>query len=157
YDGRVITPYAAILRRARGTRVTYASGESLAAAQRAARHARVALVFAKDFETEGTDRSNLSLPGNQDALISAVARANPNTVVVLNTGSAVVMPWLSQVKAVVEAWYPGKEDGDAIAAVLFGDVNPSGKLPITFPRSTDETPAHLPSEWPGVHGVASYA
>jgi len=156
YGGRVITPYHAILLRAHASRVTYASGQSLAQAQRVARNARVALVFANDFESEGHDRTNLGLPGNQNALISAVARANPNTVVVLNTGSAVVMPWLSQVKAVVEAWYPGQEDGDAIAAVLFGDVNPSGKLPITFPRSASQTPAHLRSEWPGIRGVARY-
>jgi beta-glucosidase len=156
YGGRVVTPYEAILRRAHASRVTYASGESLEEAQRVARDARVALVFANDFESEGHDRTNLDLPGNQNALINAVARANPNTVVVLNTGSAVVMPWLSQVKAVVEAWYPGQEDGDALAAVLFGDVNPSGKLPITFPESASQTPAHLRSEWPGIHGVATY-
>jgi len=128
-----------------------------AAVERAARNADVAVVFAGDVETEGTDRRDLTLPDEQDALISAVASANPNTVVVLNTGSAVTMPWLDKVRGVVEAWYPGQQDGNAIAAVLFGDVNPSGKLPITFPRSEADTPAHLAAQWPGVSGVATYA
>jgi beta-glucosidase len=86
-----------------------------------------------------------------------VASANPNVIVVLNTGSAVTMPWLDKVKGVVEAWYPGQEDGRALAAVLFGDVNPSGKLPITFPRSTADTPAHDGREWPGIDGNADYS
>ena len=93
------------------------------------------MVFASNFETEGADLPTIDLPASENQLISAVAAANPDTVVVLNTGSAVTMPWLSQVKGVVEAWYPGQDDGDEIAAVLFGDVNPSGKLPVTFPRS----------------------
>lgn len=133
------------------------AGRPYAAVERAARNADVAVVFAGDVETEGTDRRNLTLPDEQDALISAVASANPNTVVVLNTGSAVTMPWLDKVTAVVEAWYPGQEDGNTIAALLFGDVNPSGKLPITFPRSYSQTPAHLPWQWPGIGGVARYS
>ena len=75
------------------------------------------------------------MPVAQNQLIAAVAAANPNTIVVLNTGSAVTMPWVDSVKGILEAWYPGQEDGNAIAAVLFGDVNPSGKLPVTFPRA----------------------
>lgn len=126
-------------------------------AELAAKHADVAIVFAGDEEGEGFDRPGLSLPNNQDALISKVASANPNTIVVLNTGSAVTMPWLDRVKGVVEAWYPGQEDGSAIAAVLFGDVNPAGKLPITFPRSVTDTPAHDPGQWPGIAGVADYS
>jgi beta-glucosidase len=86
-----------------------------------------------------------------------VAAANPNTVVVLNTGDPVLMPWLSQVKGVVEAWYPGEEDGNAISAVLFGQVNPSGKLPVTFPSSEGDVPANTPQQWPGVNGVATYS
>jgi beta-glucosidase len=126
-------------------------------AELAARQADVAIVFAGDEEGEGFDRRGLSLPNNQDALISKVASANPNTIVVLNTGSAVTMPWLDRVKGVVEAWYPGQEDGRAIAAVLFGDVNPAGKLPITFPKSAANTPAHDPGQWPGISGVADYS
>src|SRR6266581_4355790 len=91
----------------------------------------VAVVFASDFESEGSDLDGIDLPGQQNQLISAVAAANPHTVVVLNTGSAVTMPWVSQVAGALEAWYPGQEDGNAIASLLFGDVNPSGKLPVT--------------------------
>jgi len=127
------------------------------AAEAAAREADVAIVFAGDEEGEGFDRPGLSLPDNQDALISSVARANPNVIVVLNTGSAVTMPWLDKVKGVIEAWYPGQQDGSAIAAVLFGDVNPAGKLPITFPNSAADTPAHTREEWPGITGVADYS
>jgi beta-glucosidase len=127
------------------------------AAEAAAREADVAVVFAGDEEGEGFDRPGLSLPDNQDALISSVARANPNVIVVLNTGSAVTMPWLHKVKGVIEAWYPGQEDGSAIAAVLFGDVNPAGKLPITFPNSAADTPARTREEWPGISGVADYS
>ena len=98
------------------------------------------MVFVGDQESEGVDRPNLSLAGFQDQLIEAVAQANPRTIVVLNTGAPVLMPWLSQVPAVLEAWYPGEEDGSAIAGVLFGDVNPAGKLPITFPASDSAVP-----------------
>ncbi|MFU8853670.1 glycoside hydrolase family 3 C-terminal domain-containing protein [Micromonospora sp. SL1-18] len=128
-----------------------------AEAEQAAKDADVAIVFANDVESEGTDRPNLSLPNDQDGVIDAVAEANPNTIVVLHTGSAVTMPWLDKVKAVVEGWYAGQEDGNAIAAVLFGDVNPSGKLPLTFPKDESDTPAHTPQQWPGVDGQAYYS
>lgn len=117
-----------------------------------AKQSDVAVVFASDFETEGADLTNIDLPGQQNQLIAAVAAANPNTVVVLNTGSAVTMPWVDSVKGIVEAWYPGQEDGNAIAAVLFGDVNPSGKLPVTFPKSLSDVPASTPQQWTGVNG-----
>ena len=117
----------------------------------------MAVVFASDFESEGSDLTSIDLPGQQNQLISAVAAANPNTIVVLNTGSAVTMPWLSQVKGVLEAWYPGQEDGNAIAAVLFGDVNPSGHLPVTFPQSLAQVPASTPAQWPGVNGQVQYS
>jgi beta-glucosidase len=122
-----------------------------------ARSSSVAVVFAGTPESEAMDRPNLGLDGGQDALISAVAAANPNTVVVLNTGSAVTMPWVGSVRSVVEAWYPGQEDGNAIAAVLFGDVNPSGKLPVTFPRSLSDVPASTTAQWPGVDGQVRYS
>ncbi len=122
-----------------------------------AKASSVALVFASDQESEGSDRSNLSLPFNQDQLISAVAQANPNTIVVLNTGAPVLMPWLSQVKGVLEAWYPGQEDGNAIAAVLFGDVNPSGKLPMTFPASNSQVPASTQGQYPGTNDQSAYS
>ena len=114
------------------------------------------IVFAHDAESEGADRQTLALPGYQDALISAVAAANPRTIVVLNTGGAVLMPWISKVAAVLEAWYPGQEDGKALAPVLFGTVDPSGRLPITFPESDSKTPTSTAADWPGVDDTVSF-
>jgi beta-glucosidase len=122
-----------------------------------ARKSDVAIVYANDFESEGSDLDTIDLPGDQNDLIDAVAAANPNTVVVLNTGSAVTMPWLSKVRGVVEAWYPGQQSGNAIAALLFGDTNFSGKLPVTFPSSLDQVPAHTAAQWPGVGGKVQYS
>jgi beta-glucosidase len=121
-----------------------------------ARRSSVAIVFAGDFETEGADRPNLRLPGDQNALIAAVAAANPRTIVVLNTGGAVLMPWLSHVAAVLEAWYPGAQDGSAIAAVLSGAVDPSGRLPITFPASEEAQPAAGADTFPGVDSTVDF-
>ena len=126
-------------------------------AVQAARASDVAVVFAGDQEGEGVDRPGLSLQDPQDQLIQAVAQANPHTVVVLNTGGPVLMPWLSRVPAVLEAWYPGEEDGNAIAAVLFGGADPAGKLPITFPASAGAVPASTPAQYPGVNGTATYS
>ncbi len=122
-----------------------------------ARASDLAVVFAAGFESEGSDLGDIDLPGEQNALISAVAAVNPRTIVVLNTGSAVTMPWLDSVQAVIEAWYPGQEDGNAIASVLFGDVNPSGKLPVTFPKTLADVPAASPAAWPGVGGSVYYS
>jgi beta-glucosidase len=121
-----------------------------------ARRSKVAIVFAGDESTEGADRPNLDLPGDENALIEAVAAANSHTVVVLNTGGAIVMPWLKHVAAVLEAWYPGQEDGAAIAAVLSGSVDPSGRLPITFPASETETPESTARMFPGVDGTVHF-
>jgi beta-glucosidase len=117
----------------------------------------VALVFAglnDEWESEGFDRPDLELVGEQNTLIERVAAANKNTVVVLNTGSAIAMPWLDQVAAVLQAWYPGQECGHAIADVLFGDVNPSGKLTQTFPARLEDTPAYI--NYPGENGQVHY-
>ena len=146
----VVSPLEGIRQRAPGIRVSYADGSDVSQAAKNAQAAGVAIVFVSAFESEGADRPNLELPGNQDQLVSAVAAANSNTVVVLNTGGAVLMPWLGHVRAVIEAWYPGQEDGHAIAAVLFGDVNPSGRLALTFPRTNDEVPTASPRRWPGI-------
>jgi beta-glucosidase len=124
----------------------------IAAASAAARHSSVAIVFVSDFSEEGFDRPTLSLPSDANALILAVAKANPRTIVVLNTGGAVLMPWLANVAGVLEGWYPGEEDGAAITAVLSDAVDPSGHLPITFPRSDGESPMAMSSSWPGVNG-----
>jgi beta-glucosidase len=96
----------------------------------------------------------MDLPGKQDALVEQVAAVNPRTIVMLNTGSPISMPWLKQVQAVVQAWYPGQECGNAIADVLFGDTNPSGKLPQTFPMRLEDNPAYL--NYPGENGKVYY-
>jgi beta-glucosidase len=120
--------------------VTFLDGKDVKAAAAAAKKADIVLVFGEQWTGEGIDAPDLHLPNNQDALIEAVAKANKKTVVVLQTGGPVVMPWLSKVGAVVEAWYPGTNGGEAIARVLTGEVNPSGHLPATFPASLDQTP-----------------
>jgi beta-glucosidase len=153
-----VSPLVGLRRRApTGVRVSFDAGQSPATAAAMAAQAEVAVVFAGQFEGEESDLSTLGLPGNQDQVISAVGAANPRTIVVLNTGSAVTMPWLGRVSAVLEAWYPGQEDGNAIARVLYGDVNPSGHLPLTFPRSLGDVPAHTPAQWPGVNGSVRYS
>jgi beta-glucosidase len=123
--------------------------QKIAEAVTTARTADVAVVVVSDVATEGMDRSTLALPADQDKLITAVANANPHTIVVLNTSGAVLMPWLGKVAAVVESWYPGQTGGTALAHVLFGDANPSGKLPVTFPRSNAQGPARTTLEYPG--------
>jgi beta-glucosidase len=113
--------------------VTFVDGSDPTAAAAAARNADIAIVFATQWTTEAEDVPNLSLPDGQDALIAAVAAAQPKTAVVLETGGPVTMPWLDRVPAVIEAWYPGQRGGEAIANILTGRVDPSGRLPITFP------------------------
>jgi beta-glucosidase len=140
-----------------GTSVSYRSGSDLAAAVAAAKRASAAIVMVGDTESEGHDQPSLSLSGDQDQLVEAVAKANPRTIVVVKSGNPVLMPWLGQVSAVVEAWYPGEEDGAAVAAVLFGQVGPSGKLPVTFPASESATPVSSPSQFPGTNGKVEYS
>jgi beta-glucosidase len=122
-----------------------------------ARAADVAIVVVSVPASEGMDRRSLALPADQDRLIAAVARANARTVVVLNSSSAVTMPWLGAVGAVVEAWYPGQTSGTALARVLFGDVNPSARLPVTFPASDRQRPARRTVEYPGDGDDVYYA
>jgi beta-glucosidase len=140
-----------------GTTVTYNNGSSDSSAASAAAAATVAVVFANLGESEGSDLSSIDLGTAQDNLITSVAGANPNTIVVLNTGSAVTMPWLSSVKGVLEAWYPGQADGTAIASVLFGNSDPSGHLPVTFPASLSQVPAATTAQWPGSGGNVQYS
>ena len=124
----------------------------------AAKAAKTAVVVVSDdTETEAADRPSLNLPSAQNELISAVAAANPHTVVVVDAGAPVVMPWLSQVASVVDAWYPGESNGTALAAVLFGQVNPSGHLPVTFPTGLSQVPASTPAQFPGVNGQVLYS
>jgi beta-glucosidase len=128
------------------------------AAVAAAKSASTAVVVVSDdTETEAADRPGLSLPSAQNELISAVAAANPRTVVVIDAGAPVTMPWLSQVAAVVDAWYPGESNGTALASVLYGQTDPSGHLPVTFPRDLSQVPASTPAQFPGVNGTVQYS
>ena len=122
--------------------VQFDPGTDTAAAAALAAKSQVAIVFVQQWESEGMDLPTLTLPENQDALVEAVAAANPHTIVVLETGTAALMPWKDKVAGIVEAWYPGSRGATALANVLVGDVNPSAKLPMTFPLSDSELP-HL--------------
>ncbi|MGI8506696.1 MAG: glycoside hydrolase family 3 protein [Solirubrobacteraceae bacterium] len=157
-------------------RVDYSTGVSIAGAElhlgwqppepgliahavAAARRAKVAVVFANDVSSEGMDRPSLRLPGDQDRLIEAVTAANPRTIVVLHTAGPVLMPWRSKVAAILEAWYPGQQSGRAIAETLFGDVDPSGRLPVTFPASAHQGPTGSPTgagSFPGIGNTVRY-
>lgn len=133
------SPLAALRKELPRAPITWDDGSDPTSAAAAAKKAEIAIVFATQWTAESLDFS-LTLPNAQDRLIEAVARANPHTIVVLETGGPVLMPWLSQVAAVVEAWYPGSQGGPAIARVLSGAVNPSGALPVSFPRSLEQLP-----------------
>jgi beta-glucosidase len=123
----------------------------------AARAADLALVVVNKFESEGGDLNDIDLASDQNTLVSNVAAANPNTVVVVNSGSAVTMPWAGAVKGIIESWYPGQEYGNALAALLFGDANFSGRLPVSFPQSLSNVPAHTTAQWPGQNGQVQYS
>ena len=124
---------------------------NLAAVTAAASSADVAIVMAGVVTSEGSDRPSLSLPNNQDAIITAAAAANnPRTVLVLKDGDPVLMPWVDQIPAILEAWNPGEEDGNVVARLLFGLVNPSGKLPVTYPKLATDTPTSTPDRYPGI-------
>jgi beta-glucosidase len=169
----VVTPLAAITSRAQadGDTVVYNDGSDITSAVAAAKGASVAIVYGGYSEAEGSDLPDLGFnqaiactitcvdggAPDTDQLIAAVAAVNPHTVVVLNTGGPVLMPWVKSVAGVVEAWYPGEQDGAAAAAVLFGDVDPGGKLPITFPASQSQLPTRTAAQYPGVNGVATYS
>ena len=134
----------------------------IAAAVDAARAADTALVFVGrngEWDTEGSDLPDIALPGRQDELVAAVAAANPRTVVVLQTGGPVEMPWIDAVPAVLQAWYPGQEAGNAIADVLLGAAEPGGRLPQTFPRAFADNPtaSRDPEVYPGRDGRVRYA
>jgi beta-glucosidase len=144
------SPLKAIQKRLPSAQVSFNDGVDKAAAARLAQESDVVVVFATQWTGEALDVPNLSLPNKQDELIAAVAAANPKTVVVLETGGPVTMPWLPKVPAVLEAWYPGTSGGEAIASVLFGEVNPSGHLPATFPASESQLPRPALDGYPEV-------
>ena len=133
-------PLDAIKAQFPGADVQFVDGTDAAAAAAAARHADVAIVFGEKWASEGEDQADLSLGQGQDALISAVSHANPKTIVVLETGNPVLMPWRDGVGAILEAWFPGQRGARAIARVLAGEVDPSGRLPVTFPASVEQLP-----------------
>jgi beta-glucosidase len=135
-----------------------ALASAIAPAVSAAKSAsKAVVVVSDDTETEAADRLSLALPSAQDELISAVAKANPHTVVVVQAGAPVTMPWLSSVSSVLDDWYPGQADGTALANVLFGRSDPSGHLPVTFPQSLTQVPASTPQQWPGVDGKVQFS
>jgi beta-glucosidase len=172
-----VTPLVGIRARARGrARVSFTRGTSPAAAARAARRADAAVVVVSDDSSEFEDKTGIALADgdpactggdfgacgppparNADALVRAVAAANPRTVVVLETGGPVLLPWAGRVSAILEAWYPGQEGGSALARVLWGDVDPSGRLPQTFPRRPGDLAVHTRAQFPGVRGRARYS
>jgi beta-glucosidase len=134
------SPLKALQAKLPNAKIEFNSGQDPSAAASLAKSADVAIVFAYQWESEGVDLTTLSLPDNQDALIEQVVAANPHTIVVLETGTAVTMPWLGKVSGVVEAWYAGSSGHKALANVLVGEVNPTGKLSMTFPKSDADLP-----------------
>ena len=134
------SPLKAIRAKVPKARVVFDPGSNPAAAASAAKAADVAIVFVNQPTTESRDLPTLTLPGNQDQLVSAVAAANPHTIVVLETGGPAAMPWIGQVSAAIEVWYPGIRGAQALANILFGDVNPCGKLPVTFAKADADLP-----------------
>ena len=117
----------------------------------------MAVVVVRDYNSEHADRPSLTLPNEQDLLVQAVVAANPRTIVVIASGGPVLMPWLDQVPAVLECWYGGQEIGNAVAGILFGDVTPSGKLPVTFPHSESDTPVSSPEQYSRAEKIARFS
>jgi beta-glucosidase len=134
------SPLKSIRAKAPGANVQFNSGADPAAAAALAKSADVAIVFAYQWESEGMDLDSLALPENQDEIIAKVAAANPRTIVVIESGGPVTMPWVDQVSAIMEAWFAGSRGAEAVANLIFGDANPSAKLPITFPKSESDLP-----------------
>ncbi|MEP6896917.1 MAG: beta-glucosidase [Rhodanobacter sp.] len=133
------SPLVAINQRVQG-RAQYNDGKDIAAAAKLAAQSEVAVVFVEQWAAESFDLPDMTLPDHQDALVAAVVKANPRTIVVLETNGPVKMPWLAQSGAVLEAWYPGAAGGEAITRLLFGEVAPSGRLPVTWPRDESQLP-----------------
>ncbi len=134
------SPLKALRAKFPNAKVEFDSGQDATAAAALAKKSDVAIVFAHQWLAEGMDLPTLSLPDNQDALIEQVAAANPNTIVVLETGTAVTMPWIGKVRGVVEVWFAGSSGHTALANIIAGDVNPSGKLAMTFPKDEADLP-----------------
>ncbi|WP_422390391.1 beta-glucosidase family protein [Arthrobacter sp. N1] len=153
----IVTIEDAIRQRAaaEGSNVVFDNGSDPQRAAAVAAKADVTIVVGYYKSGEFSDLPNLRLAGNGDALIDAVGAASPRTVAILQTGSAVEMPWLGKTEAVLESWYAGEQQGPALANLLWGDVNPSGKLPMTFPASLADTPTRTPAQYPGIYSNGS--
>ncbi len=149
------SPLKSIRAKAPGAKVEFNSGSDLAAAAALAKSSDVAIVFVHQWESEGMDLDSLALPDHQDDIIEKVAAANPHTVVVVESGGPVTMPWVGNVSAILEAWFAGSAGSDAVANILFGDVNPSAKLPVTFPKSEADLP-HPTVVKPGPESIPNY-
>jgi len=147
----------AALRAVMGSRLHYDPGTDIATAVAIARTSSAAIVVVNDVEAETLDRPNLNLPSSQNDLVSAIVAANPHTIVVLETGSAVLMPWLASVPAVLETWYPGEVAGTSLVDLLSGRADPSGKLPVTFPASESAMPDNTAATFGGVDGRTLYS
>ncbi|PRP81790.1 hypothetical protein PROFUN_10779 [Planoprotostelium fungivorum] len=153
----VVTPLQGIKSRAGpDVQITYDDGSDLKRAAALAAKSDLAVVFVSSWSSEGSDRQNLNVQSNGDQLIEAIAAAQPETIVHGFVAGAVVMPWHSKVKSIVVQFFPGQEVGNAVADVLFGDVNPSARLPVTFPISYDQVPAEKKTQYPGVDNEANY-
>jgi beta-glucosidase len=151
------SPLKALRTKLPNTKIDFDSGTDLKSALNLAKRSDLAIVFAYQWISEDMDLPSLSLPDNQDALIEQIAAANPRTIVVLETGTAVTMPWLDKVAAVVEAWYAGSAGHTALVNVLVGNVNPTGKLPITFPKNETDLPHPVISRLPPQDQASGYA
>ena len=139
-----------------GVTITVDEGKDIDKAMALAKSVDLALVLLVDHQSEGTDHP-ISLTAGQDQLTEAVLSANANSIVILKTGGPVLMPWIDHASAILELWYPGEEEGNALTAVLFGDADPSGRLPITFPRSDNDLPTNTVARYPGVDGQVRYS
>ena len=142
------SPLKALQAKLPNTKIDFDPGTDPKSAANLAKDADLAIVFASQWLSEDMDAPSLSLPDNQDALIEQIASVNPHTIVVLETGTAVTMPWIDKVSGVVEAWYAGSSGHKALANILVGEVNPAGKLPLTFPRSEADLPHPNPPKIP---------
>jgi len=151
------SPLKALREKLPNAKIDFDSGADLQSAASLAKSSDLAIVFAYQWECEDMDLPSLSLPDKQDALIEQVAAANPRTIVVLETGTAVTMPWLDKVAGVVEAWYSGSAGHRAVANVLVGDVNPTGKLAISFPKSEQDLPRPVIAAPPAQDPASNYA
>jgi len=160
-SGAVIAPYVITplqgVEKVLGKNISYASTMPIANAVALAQAADIAIVCVGLTSAEGTDRPDLYLGSNQDQLVEAIAKVQPNTIVVVHSPGAVLMPWLDSVAAVVCGFMPGQEDGDAMAAILFGYSNPAGKLPVTFPASMSDLPFTSDKQYPGVDNEVYYS